>query len=353
MKEPSNAIQLSVIVPCYQVASYLDRCMKTLTEQTIGIEQMEIILIDDGSDDDTFEVCKAWEKRFPEQIMIIGLAENQRQGYCRNLGMQKAHGKYVAFVDADDWIEADMYEKMIAIAEQTRCDLVECGCSRDKEMTTYGNDNPERSTGRQDRLVCIRSEEERSRMIAANLLKTYVVTKLYRRSFLEQHEIHFAEHMIYEDVFFIGLLNISVSKIGFLEQRMYHYFINPNSVSLTRNTQAHYDIVRVNRALFEEYQKRQIPEGIRKAVEFDLLCTYYLTVMKMLAYRFDKPPMELFQTVQEDIHRMIPDVMDNPYIEQYTTQVNKAMIKILDQKLSENDLMAVAQVYREYNRKRK
>lgn len=352
MENTENTVALTVIVPCYQVAPYLDRCLKTLTEQTIGIEQMEIILIDDGSTDGTVTRCNQWKNRYPKQISVIALAENQRQGYCRNLGMQRAKGTYIAFVDADDWIEPDMYEKMIDIAEQTGCELVECGCSRDRDMIMYGENDPNRSTGHQNRLIRINTEEERSLMIAANLLKTYVVTKLYRRTFLEQHQIHFAEHMIYEDVFFIGLLNVTVSSIGFLEQKMYHYFINPNSVSLTRNTKAHYDIVRVNRALFEEYEKRNLPEGIQAAVRFDLLCTYYLTAMKMLAFRFDKPPVDLFRTVQRDIRKMVPDAEKNPYVEQYTTAVNKAMLKLIPQELTEADLMAVAQVYREHSRKR-
>lgn len=352
MTEEQDQILLTVIVPCYQVEPYLDRCMKSLMDQTIGMSQMEIILIDDCSYDGTIEVCKRWKKEYQDQILVIGLSDNQRQGYCRNLGIERAKGKYIAFVDADDWVEPDMYEKMIGIAEQTDCDLVECGCTRDKDYQIFGIDNPERTTGRQDRLVGIHTEEDRSKMIAANLLKTYVVTKLYRKIFLVENQIHFAEKMIYEDVFFIGLLNISVQKIGFLEQRMYHYFINPNSVSLTRNTKAHFDIVRVNRALFEEYRKRNISEKIRPAVEFDLLCTYYLTTIKMLAFRFDKPPIALFQTVQKDIREMVPDVEHNSYIEHYTTTVNKAMLKLINQELTEGDLMAVTQIYREHSKKK-
>ena len=97
--------KVSVIVPCYNAAEYLDRCMEHLLKQTIGTENMEIILIDDASTDDgaTLGLLTAYEEKYPDTILVIALEENMRQGGARNIGISYAGGEYLVFCDADDW----------------------------------------------------------------------------------------------------------------------------------------------------------------------------------------------------------------------------------------------------------
>ena len=87
-------------------------------------------------------------------------------------------------------------------------------------------------------------------MIASNLLGTYVVTKLYRRSFLEHNRMRFPEKLLFEDIYWMGLLNCYAEKIGIVEERLYHYFMNPSSVSRVRNCSQNRDIIKVNRTFY-------------------------------------------------------------------------------------------------------
>jgi glycosyltransferase involved in cell wall biosynthesis len=119
-------IKISVIVPCYNVESFIDQCIGSLVRQTIGLECLEFIFVDDASTDGTLQKLQQWEKKYPEQILLIPCAKNRRQGAARNVGMQYASGEYIGFVDADDYISPEMYQRLYDIARKEQCDMVTC-----------------------------------------------------------------------------------------------------------------------------------------------------------------------------------------------------------------------------------
>ena len=112
--------KITVIVPCYNAVQWLPKCFVSLAEQTIGIEELEIIFVDDASTDkgQTWEMLQEFERAFPESIMIIHLEENMRQGGARNIALQYASGEYISFVDADDFVTKDFLEKVYEKAEE-------------------------------------------------------------------------------------------------------------------------------------------------------------------------------------------------------------------------------------------
>lgn len=95
---------ISIIIPCYNTAQYLDQCFMSLEQQTIGLESLQIILVDDASTDNgiTWKYIRAFEKRREEQVIAIHLNENVSQGGARNIGLLYAEADYVGFVDSDD-----------------------------------------------------------------------------------------------------------------------------------------------------------------------------------------------------------------------------------------------------------
>lgn len=111
---------VSVIVPVYYPRrEYIDRLLDSIVRQTIGIEQLEVILVSDGdSSEATKEMLAAWESRFPKQLILIRYEENQGPGYARTLGMEYANGKYIAFADQDDWLSLEMYRVLTETAER-------------------------------------------------------------------------------------------------------------------------------------------------------------------------------------------------------------------------------------------
>ncbi|MBQ7944873.1 MAG: glycosyltransferase [Lachnospiraceae bacterium] len=334
--------RITIIIPCYNVEAYIDRCLKSIEGQTLGMDAFQIVLVDDGSTDSTMDRLIAWQTRYPFQIRIIYNSKNRRQGTCRNIGIKSAKCEFVAFVDADDWLEPDMYEKMLYVADAGVCDVVHCDWVKDHEYKLLQTQE-EKQNGRPDRLILIDNPEDRGRMIASNLLGTYVVTKLYRRDFLLRHQIIFPENLIFEDIFWMGLLNCYASKIGIVEERLYHYYMNPESVSRVRNREQNRDIIKVNRLLWEEYQKRgMLKSAFANSLKYEMLCTYYLTTVKMIFLRYDEIPYDMFYEVQQDILEMIPDFVSNPYVSDYTKPFNILLLGLIDKSLSHEDIDSAA-----------
>ena len=113
---------ISVIVPVYKVEPYLDRCVKSVVDQTFS--DLEIILVDDGSPDNCPAMCDAWAAR-DSRVRVIH-KPNGGLSDARNTGMAAATGEYISFVDSDDWIAAEMLERLIQALERDQSDIAAC-----------------------------------------------------------------------------------------------------------------------------------------------------------------------------------------------------------------------------------
>ena len=125
-------MKLSIIVPVHNMAAgnKLRFCLDSLVKQTIS--DYEIIAVDDASTDESLTILKEYESKYPWKFKAVQLYENRRQGGARNVGIELARGTWIGFVDSDDWVAPDMYEKLVRKAEETGADVVGC----DYHMTT-------------------------------------------------------------------------------------------------------------------------------------------------------------------------------------------------------------------------
>ena len=105
--------EISIIIPCYNVEKYLMRCFLSLKNQTIGIENLELIFVDDASTDDTWDIIQKIENKYSQNVIAVHCDENGRQGRARNIGMTYATAEYIGFVDSDDWVEPNMFEILL------------------------------------------------------------------------------------------------------------------------------------------------------------------------------------------------------------------------------------------------
>ncbi len=170
---------ISVIVPVYQVKEYLSRCVRSIERQTYG--DLEILLVDDGSTDGTGELCDALSRE-DERIRVFH-KENGGTSSARNLGLAQAKGEYLGFVDGDDFIEPDMYERLMEAALRSGADMVQIG--RD-ELTAKGEVLPP---------ICLPPDEE-EKISAQDFLRELLMhrgdcsfcTKLVKRSLFDGKE---------------------------------------------------------------------------------------------------------------------------------------------------------------------
>ena len=228
MKEQPQA---SIIVPVYNVENYIERCLNSLVNQTF--KDIEIITINDGSTDKSLELLNKYAKE-DIRISVIDLGD-EGVSYCRNLGIEKANGKYIMFVDSDDWIDSSMVEVMYKKAEENKLDLVMCSYIREfkdhsKEkifnlpQEIIYKDNEVKNELLRKLVGPIKEELSNPEMLDA--LGT-VWGKLYRADILKENKIKFVdlkEIGSAEDTLFNIFTFNYLKKLMFLNKPMYHYW---------------------------------------------------------------------------------------------------------------------------------
>lgn len=207
---------VSVIVPVYNNEAHLRRCLDSLVGQTL--EGMEIVLVDDGSTDASPAIMRAYAQKYAGRFKIISKA-NGGQGSARNLGLEQSEGDYIGFVDADDYVLADMYETLYTEAVKSGSDFVECLYQRIEEGP-HG--------------VKVRPMQGHARAYKSNKemfidIQVSPCTKLFHRDVLFHPDIVFPEGVIYEDTaFFIKAIPF-IRNSSFVNRNLYQYVHHGNS----------------------------------------------------------------------------------------------------------------------------
>lgn len=217
-------MKISVIVPVYNVENYLSTCLDSLLDQGLGVHEYEIILINDGSRDGSLDICNLYAKAHTN--IQVYTQENQGVAMARNLGLSKAKGEWILFVDSDDYLckKSLFYlfthfcnDEYDAIRFWTR--IIDDGKIK-KEMSCEGD------------IYYIGSGYE---YIEKYGLETFCCTTLYRRSFLEVHRIGFMPYKMGEDFLFASECLLANLRICSTSCKVYQYLIHTNSTSTSRS----------------------------------------------------------------------------------------------------------------------
>ena len=305
---------ISVIIPCYNVEKYIDRCLLTITEQTIGVDKLEIICVDDASTDGTVSKLLEWEQKYPEQIIVVCCEDNGRQGRARNIGLSYASAEWISHVDADDWVELDFYEKLYKVTRENDCEIVSCESRRDDGKS--GLFFPERTSGKGIRYIDIKTEVERVGFLANKNAGLNAPMKLVKKSLLIDNEIAFPEGVAYEDCYWGMLIHFYVNKVVMLDEILYHYAINNTSTTLQKGAYYHIDYMVVMKRLWKECERRGLLQKYRAELELEVIATFYCDFLKMLSLKFDNPPYSYYMVAQIMVRECVPDFRKNYYVSQ-------------------------------------
>ncbi len=329
--------KISVIIPCYNAGAWIGRCLRSIENQTFGMENLEVICVDDASTDDTMKVLREWEQRYPEQIMVVACEENGRQGTARNIGLQYASGEWIAFVDADDWLEPEYFTLLYGIAESGDYEVVSCGHVRDadKELRFLTKEEKQ-ATGAANggHAFCIRSHSERAALIHDQPMKLLAWGKLLCRTFLEEQNLYFPERLAYEDIFWGELLYLQVSRFYVLEAKLYHYFVNEDSTVLKKDAWYHADMLTVQALLHQEWLRRGALDQYPEELEYEYIYTGALAFLKILALRFENPPYALFRLLQAYHTEHFPNAVMNRYLAQ-SPEMHRLLIGALGMNITQ------------------
>lgn len=210
-------VKVSVIVPAYNEQKYLARCLDTVVNQTL--DEIEIIIVDDGSTDDTYNICENYKERYPSFVQVVH-KQNEGLGPARNTGLEYAHGEYIGFVDADDWIELNMYQEMYETAKKNDADVIVCDVK--KIFVSENRESVEVSLPEESSSIDI------GQYIKDGLNPAYSWNKLYKREIWSKYKF---KKMVYEDLDIVLTILSNCKRVSYIQKPFNTYYKRPNSIT--------------------------------------------------------------------------------------------------------------------------
>ncbi len=305
MRENSGNVQervlVSVIIPVYNAEKYIRKCLESLIDQTF--QDFEGIIVNDGSTDDSRNIIVEYIKNFPEKFRVYD-KENGGQSSARNLGLEKASGKYVTFLDADDYIKTDYLERLAGTAEKNNCDVVFSGQYKVKE------------DGRVIKSIIYHPKDGKCLSYRLN-----ISGKIYRADYIDKWKVRFPVGKIYEENSFNFQMLFLSDRNYFLEYAGYYQVVHEGS------TTSKY--IEIDKLPLEEWErciskilKNIKEEQVRQLFEFTVISffTYFLLVrnrkreyLSNVRKRKNDGALEMAKYFENMINTYFPEAIHNRY----------------------------------------
>lgn len=247
--------KVSLIVPIYNSQNYLEKCIKSLISQTL--KDIQIILINDGSTDNSEKIIKSFDD---ERIVYIS-KNNEGIGKTRNLGIDKATGEFLAFVDSDDYLNEHFCEYMYQKAVNDDCDLVVCDFFEERNTLVGIKFKDFKDTNLRETPELI------------NYINLGPCNKLYKKSLFDDKSNRFEENLKYEDAPFVVKMLVSANKIGKVNDYLTYYVIHSNSETTIRDKRM-YDILEITDIIVNDLKKVNYPNDSLVSLAVMILTDY-------------------------------------------------------------------------------
>ncbi len=308
-------MKVSVIVPVYNVEDYLDKCLDSLVHQTL--DDLEIIVVNDGSPDHSEKIILKYVKEYSNIKYYV--KENGGLSDARNYGLKYATGEYIAFLDSDDYVSLDMYEKMYAKAQENDFDMVVCDINY-----LYPDHVLRVDSG-------IMSD-------TSDIKKSYLTihpaawNKIFKKD-LFKHNVYFKKGVWFEDVEFIYRLLPYIKKIGVIHEAFNQYVQREGSITNTVNRKI-YDYIDNMNGVVAYYQENNIYHEYQKELEYVYVRYVYATFIKSAMKYPYHDYLEAQDKARENVNKYFPHYRKNKYFYQsvkgiYLVMFNKILAKIL------------------------
>ncbi len=294
--------KISVIIPCYNVENYIEKCIDSIFEGTL--KEIEVIAINDGSNDKTREILDKLQKKY-NKLNIIH-KENEGVSIARNIGLKKVKGEYIAFLDSDDWVDKDMYNKLYLKAKENDYDIVACDTT-----AVYPNYNT----------IISSNINDKTKSSEALMINSYAVlwNKIYKREILKGME--FKEGINFcEDVIFLYQLYPRVKRIGVIHQPLHFYLQREGSLTYTYDKKL-YQLVDALDYIIDWYKKEKIFDKYINEIEYTYVRYLFATFIKRLAKTKDKKKfIEGYEFVNKKVKDNFPKYKRNIYLKTFNAK---------------------------------
>lgn len=306
-------ISLSVIVPVYNMEKYLGTCIESLLAQTY--EDLQIVLVNDCSTDNSLDILKNYESKYPKKIVVIDSKENLRQGGARNLGMKLTQSEYIGFVDADDFIHPRMYEILMKEARENGSDVIYCMHENVDETATGKMDDVDDSysSDSMTRMVFQKlSDEERMDMMLSSKYGC-VWGGVYRRDLIERNALYFPEHLAYEDNYWVCVLQMLFESVTVVQRKLYYYRQQNSSTIHKKNAKHHYDRIEISKRLLKYVKDNKMMQRYHDFIEYFFIGVSTLNSCSMFVSHFDEPRADSLDYVKDMLKKEFPHWRKNRF----------------------------------------
>ncbi|MEQ2912128.1 glycosyltransferase family 2 protein [Butyricimonas faecihominis] len=305
--------KVSIIIPVYNAEKTLCRCLDSLVAQTY--EDIEIILVNDGSVDSSRNICETYKDKF-SQISLIN-QKNAGPATARNVGIDCASGKYISFVDADDYVECNMIEEMVRAAETSHAEMVICGYNQEHSGIIVKHEYKYDSglyVGEEAKKIAIDLISD----VSAKRIPPYSWVRMILKDSLENPKIRYTEGMIRsEDYYLFVQLHFRVKRLYLLADKpLYHYMEIDNSVTHRYVPNYWTSVKEIYCGLLEKLPE---DEEIKKRLGV-MLMQRSLVALNNVSKKKSKDMLrkELYEIVlDEDLNFVISKMNDTSYLKSY------------------------------------
>ncbi|MBP3784207.1 MAG: glycosyltransferase [Butyrivibrio sp.] len=299
---------ISVIIPCYNVEKWIEQCLLSVEKQTIGFDNIEVVLIDDASTDSTLSLLKSFSEKHSDNTKLIAFSENKGISNVRNAGMDSAEGIYLFFLDADDWIDPSTFEKMYNKATETGLDMIMGGF----RSVTDGTKATLVRMGEDWKRDF--SKKEDVRWFLPRMPHVTVWATLYKREALFRHDLRFIENCtISEDVVFSGIAPLFLNGCYYINEGLYYYRTHSGTLSHDEiyNPEKNRLIVWAFEEMYSELKKRGIYESTMRDY-------YHEMAWYMIGACFFHVMDGIYNEIdyfKNSVLKYFPDITDNRYLQ--------------------------------------
>lgn len=298
-------IKISCIVTIYNMEKYIDRCMRSLLNQTL--DEIEIILIDDSSTDSSWQIISRYKKKNSKKVKTIRNEKNLGAGSTRNKALRWAEGEYIAFIDCDDWVENTYCEELYK-ASGGNCDVVYCGCCLvDSQNRTVKRINIPRH------LKGVMTDDKRKAFMLQQCAQFWAM--IIKRSFIDNSKFQFMERQRFDEDIIAMFFPLMASRIGISDSDLYYWYQRTDSVSHV--IKPHY-IERRDAAelLYKEAVRLGLVAVYRDEIEFIYSNYFYINFFRVLSegLEYRRFPYVEMKEAAELMKFRFPDYKNNRYI---------------------------------------
>ena len=313
-------MQLSIIVPVYNMAAddKLTYCLDSLVAQTVS--DYEIIAVDDCSTDDSYKIMADYQNRYPDRFRAIHSDVNLHQGGAKNIGIKAAKGDWIGFIDADDWITPDYYEKMIAKAAETGADIVGCDITYVYSHTYDIGENEANSNI--DQVGVLDHEKKKSLILDSGSL----CVKIFRRRTIIDNELWFPENIFYEDNAMGNSYMLTGTDFEYIQEPMYYYYQHGSSTVHSFSVTRCEDRMEAGRIMISEAKRLGFYDEFKPELEYKFTQLFYVNTLFTYMPCVRPAKVSFVRKMTSELLSYFPDFRNNSYYTERTGEEEKRLI---------------------------